>query len=370
MTNQLESIREVLLMGPGPSCVFPEVYTALSRPTVGHLDPNFIKLMDSIKALQQQVMETTNALTIPMSGTGSAGMETIFVNLVEPEDNVLIISNGVFGGRMADVAGRLRANVDVVDFEWGTPVTTDKVAEALTAKTYKIVAIVHAETSTGVANPVEAVGKLVKEHGALYFVDAVTSLGGMPLKVDKWGIDALYSGTQKCLSCPPGISPVTLSARAVEKLKSRSGKVPNWYLDLTMIVNYWEGAKRAYHHTAPINMLYAFYQSLFNIVEEGLEATQARHAAMHEKLVEGLAGLGLEMLVPPNCRLPMLNAVKVPEGVDEAAVRSKLLSDHQIEIGAGLGPLAGKIWRIGLMGHTARQENVDRLIAALRNALA
>jgi len=304
-----------------------------------------------------------------MSGTGSAGMETMFVNLVEPGDKVLICINGVFGGRMADVAGRLGAEVDTVDFEWGTPVEVDKVAEALKEKTYKMVAVVHAETSTGVANPVEEIGLLVKEHGALYLVDAVTSLGGMPVKVDEWGIDALYSGTQKCLSCPPGIAPVTFSDAAVAKLKSRPGKVPNWYLDLTMIVNYWEGAKRAYHHTAPINMLYAFYQALFNVVEEGLDNVFARHAAMHRKLVEGLAGIGLEMLVDSEYRLPMLNAVKIPDGVDEAAVRSKLLNEYNIEIGPGLGPLAGKIWRIGLMGHTAREENVNRVVTALGNVL-
>ncbi len=369
MNNLLDTTTDVLLMGPGPSCVFPEVYEALSRPTLGHLDPRFIKIMDGIKELQQQVMQTKHALTIPMSGTGSAGMETMFVNLVEPGDKVLICINGVFGGRMADVAGRLGAEVDTVDFEWGTPVEVDKVAEALKEKTYKMVAVVHAETSTGVANPVEEIGLLVKEHGALYLVDAVTSLGGMPVKVDEWGIDALYSGTQKCLSCPPGIAPVTFSDAAVAKLKSRPGKVPNWYLDLTMIVNYWEGAKRAYHHTAPINMLYAFYQALFNVVEEGLDNVFARHAAMHRKLVEGLAGIGLEMLVDSEYRLPMLNAVKIPDGVDEAAVRSKLLNEYNIEIGPGLGPLAGKIWRIGLMGHTAREENVNRVVTALGNVL-
>jgi len=363
------ALTDTLLMGPGPSCVPPEVYTALHRPTIGHLDPRFIALMDDIKARLQAVMQTANRLTIPVSGTGSAGTETCFVNLVEPGDAVLILKNGVFGMRMADVAGRLGAAVDVLEFEWGTPVDPEAVRERLSEKAYRIVAVVHAETSTGVANPVEAIGPLVKENGALFLVDTVTSLGGMPVATDAWGADAVYSGTQKCLSCPPGLAPVSFSDRAVEKLKARKAKVPNWYLDLSLIVDYWEGAKRAYHHTAPINMLYALRAALILILDEGLEKVHARHLDNHRRLVAGLEERGLSMLVDPDSRLPMLNAVRVPEGVDEAAVRSRLLQDHDIEIGAGLGPLAGKIWRVGLMGHTARPENVDRLLAALDKIL-
>ncbi len=369
MTNKLDQIRETLLMGPGPSCVFPEVYTALARPTLGHLDPHFIAIMDDIKSLQQELLQTKNALTFPVSGTGSAGMETAFVNLIEHGDDVLILANGVFGNRMIDVAQRLGANVDKLEFTWGTPVIVEDVRRQLAAKKYRIVAVVHAETSTGVRNPVEEISPLVKENGALYLVDAVTSLGGIPVKVDEWGIDALYSGTQKCLSCPPGLSPLTFSDAAVAKLKARKTKVPNWYLDLGMIVSYWEGAKRAYHHTAPINMLYGLYQALQCVVSEGRDATFARHAACHAQLVAGLEAMGLEMLVDASCRLPMLNSVKVPAGVDEAAVRKDLLEKHQIEIGAGLGPLAGQIWRIGLMGHTARPENVTRVLAALGSVL-
>jgi alanine-glyoxylate transaminase/serine-glyoxylate transaminase/serine-pyruvate transaminase len=243
------------------------------------------------------------------------------------------------------------------------------VQEKLAEKEYAIVAVVHAETSTGVCNPVQAIGELVRPTGTLYLVDTVTSLGGMPVKMDEWGVDVLYSGTQKCLSCPPGLAPVSFSARAVEKLRSRQSKVPNWYLDLTMIINYWEGAKRVYHHTAPINMLYGLYQALSCIVDEGLENVFQRHRQAHEKLVAGLGKLGLEMLVEPDYRLPMLNAVRIAEGIDEAAIRAALLKDHAIELGAGLGPLAGRIWRVGLMGHTARQENVDRLLHALRGLL-
>jgi len=366
MDRLLAELPEVLLMGPGPSCVPPEVYQALARPTIGHLDPRFIQIMDEIKALLRTVMGTENALTMPISGTGSAGMETCFVNLVEPGDKVLIPVNGVFGVRMADVAGRLGAEVDTLEFEWGTPVRVDAVAERLKSASYQIVAVVHAETSTGVCNPVAELGPLVRENGALYLVDTVTSLGGMPVEADRWGADAVYSGTQKCLSCPPGLAPVTFSERALEKLRARKRKVPNWYLDLNLLTQYWEGAKRVYHHTAPVNMLYGLYQALRCILSEGLEAVFARHRRAHEHLVAGLAGLGLEMLVEPAARLPMLNAVKVPEGIDEAEVRRRLLEEHQIEIGAGLGPLAGKIWRIGLMGHTARPENVDRLLDGLK----
>jgi alanine-glyoxylate transaminase/serine-glyoxylate transaminase/serine-pyruvate transaminase len=356
-------------MGPGPSCVPPAVYAAIGRPTIGHLDPRFIAIMDEIKGRLQQVMQTENRLTLPISGTGSAGMETVFVNLVEAGDRVLILKNGVFGMRMVDVAQRLGAVVDVLEFEWGTPVEVARVKSHLASESYKIVAVVHAETSTGVMNPVAEIGALVKPTGALYLVDAVTSLGGIPVETDGWGIDAIYSGTQKCLSCPPGLAPVSFPEQAVAALKSRRSKVPNWYLDLTMIVDYWQGAKRAYHHTAPINMLYAIDAALELILEEGLEAVFARHVDAHRRLVAGLETLGLSMLVTPESRLPMLNAVRVPEGVDEAAVRTRLLKAFDIEIGAGLGPLAGRIWRIGLMGHTARPENVDRLLDALKKIL-
>jgi alanine-glyoxylate transaminase/serine-glyoxylate transaminase/serine-pyruvate transaminase len=365
MANRLDRIPETLLMGPGPSGVYPEVYSALARPTLGHLDPAFIAIMDDTKALLQQVMQTRHPVTFPISGTGSAGMEAAFVNLVEPGDRVLVLVNGVFGTRMVDVATRLRAEVEALEFEWGTPVVVDAVREKLAGRPYRIVAVVHAETSTGVANPVAEIGALVRPTGALYLVDGVTSLGGMPVQLDAWGADAFYSGTQKCLSCPPGLAPFSLSERAVAKLRARKTKVPNWYLDVSMIVNYWEGAKRAYHHTAPVNMIYGLYQSLLCILDEGLESAFARHRDAHRQLAAGLEKLGLELLVRPDCRLPMLNAVKVPAGVDEARVRARLLDEYRIEIGAGLGPLAGKTWRVGLMGHTARPANVERFLGAL-----
>ncbi|MDL2267917.1 alanine--glyoxylate aminotransferase family protein [Desulfovibrio sp. OttesenSCG-928-G15] len=369
MANLLDGIKATLLMGPGPSCVFDEVYAAIARPTIGHLDPYFISIMDAVKADMQALMGTKNTLTMPMSGTGSAGMETCFVNLVEPGDKVLVIINGVFGKRMEDVAGRLGAQVDTLEFEWGTPVLVDKVAEQLQKARYALVAVVHAETSTGVVNPAQAIGDLVKAHGALYLVDCVTSLGGMPVSIDAWGADAVYSGTQKCLSCPPGLSPVSMSEAALAKIRGRKTKVPNWYLDLTMIMNYWEGHTRAYHHTAPINMVYALYAAQRCILDEGLDAVYARHKAMHERLVSGLAGLGLAMYVDASCRLPMLNVVTIPDGANDAVVRSRLLKEFSIEVGGGLGPMAGKIWRIGLMGHTARAENVDRLLEALAACL-
>jgi alanine-glyoxylate transaminase / serine-glyoxylate transaminase / serine-pyruvate transaminase len=369
MPNRLDTIPDVLLMGPGPSCVLPEVYRALTRPTLGHLDPDFIALMDETKDLLRQVMRTKNAVTLPLSATGSAGMEAAFANLVESGDRVLILVNGYFGTRMADMAGRLRANVETLDFTWGTPVDVAAVRDKLAGQDYRLVAIVHAETSTGVANPVAEVGRLVKSTGALYLVDCVTSLGGMPVAPDEWGADAVYSVSQKCLSCPPGLAPFSLSDRAVAKLRARKDKVPNWYLDISLLINYWDGTKRAYHHTAPINMIYGLYQALHGVLAEGLDAAFARHRAAHEQLVAGLQKLGLDLLVAPGCRLPMLNAVKVPAGVDEAAVRSRLRAEHKIEVGAGLGPLAGKIWRVGLMGHTARPENVERFLKALGTIL-
>ncbi|PIE69544.1 MAG: alanine--glyoxylate aminotransferase [Deltaproteobacteria bacterium] len=369
MSNLLHTIQEVLLMGPGPSSVPEQVYKALATPTIGHLDPYFIHIMDAVKEQLQTLLGTQNRLTIPVSGTGSAGMETCFVNLVEPGDKVLILINGVFGMRMKDVASRLGAVVHTLEYEWGTPVLVDSVREQLASDSYKIVAVVHAETSTGVKNPVAAIGELVKAHGALFLVDAVTSLGGIPVKVDEWGIDALYSGTQKCLSCPPGLAPLTFSQQALDALQARTTKVPNWYLDLSMITAYWEGNTRVYHHTAPINMMYALYQALDLILTEGMDKVFERHEKAHNQLVQGLETLGISLLVDPEFRLPMLNSVVIPEGVDDASVRQTLLNTYHIEIGAGLGPLAGKIWRIGLMGHTAREANVNRLVSALSKEL-
>lgn len=369
MVEKLEKVPQITLMGPGPSCVHPEVYKALSVSTLGHMDPVFLDIMDSIKELTQVILNTKNRCTVPMSGTGSAGMETCFVNLVEKGDRVLILENGVFGKRMIDVASRLGADVDSLSFKWGTPVVVEDVAKKLKENNYAIVAVVHAETSTGVRNPVKEIGELLREKETLYLVDTVTSMGGIEIRMDDWGIDALYSGSQKCLSCPPGISPVSFSDRAVEKLKSRKTKVPNWYLDLSMIINYWEGAKRVYHHTAPINMLYAIYQALAVVVEEGLENVYERHLKNHRLLVRGLEDMGLRMLVEEKYRLPQLNSVVVPEGVDEAKVRERLLREFKIEIGAGLGDLAGKIWRIGLMGYTSNPENVAKVLKALKTCM-
>src|SRR6056297_177954 len=365
MENKIKGIEEILLMGPGPSLTHPRVYSALSRPTLGHLDPYFIQIMDDIKAMLQKVFQTNNNLTIPMSGTGSAGMETVFVNLIEKGDPVLVLINGVFGKRMLDIAQRLGADADSIDFKWGTPVTTDEVETQLKKKQYKLVAMVHAETSTGVCNPAEKIGKIVKNHGAFFVLDTVTSLGGMEVAVDKWHVDAVYSGTQKCLSCPPGLAPVSFSDRAVDVIMNRETKVPNWYLDVSMIANYWAGKKRAYHHTAPINMLYGLYEALAVVLEEGLENVYNRHQRMHEKLVAGLEELGIKMVVDKQFRLPMLNSIWIPEGIDDAEGRQALRYDHHIEIGGGLGDFAGKVWRIGLMGNTAREEHVERLLKAL-----
>jgi alanine-glyoxylate transaminase/serine-glyoxylate transaminase/serine-pyruvate transaminase len=364
MPNLLDGIKPTLLMGPGPSCVFDEVYAALGKPTIGHLDPYLFKILDAIKDNLKTVMGTRNPLTLAMSGTGSAGMETCFANLVEPGDKVLILVNGVFSKRMLDVAARVGAEVDFLEFEWGTPVVPDKVAEQLRKQAYSLVAMVHAETSTGVVNPVKEVGRLAADAGALFLIDCVTSLGGMPIAMDEWGVDALYSCSQKCLSCPPGLSPVSVSDRSMNKVLNRKSKVPEWYFDLSLLKDYWD-APRAYHHTVPVNMLYGIYASLYQVLAEGLDNVYARHRQMHDKLVAGLEDMGLSMYVDKSCRLPMLNAVVIPAGVDDAKVRSRLLLEHQIEIGAGLGPMAGKIWRIGVMGHTARPANIDRLLAAL-----
>lgn len=372
MTN-LESLPNVLLMGPGPSCVPDEVYGALSRPTLGHLDPVFLQIMDEIKEMLFKVFQAPEGgLTIPLSGTGSSGMEAAFANIIEPGDKVLILNNGVFGMRMVDVAGRLGAEVDSLDFEWGTPVEVADVAAKLQEGGYKMVGVVHAETSTGVANPVAEIGALLDgiEPRPLFLVDCVTSLGGMKVDLNSWGVDVAYSGTQKCLSCPPGLAPFAVSPRAIETIGRRKSKVPNWYLDVSLLVNYWQdggsGKARVYHHTAPINMLYGLHESLRILLAEGLDEAAARHVARHRDLAEGMMKLGLEFFVDEDSRLPMLNAVSVPAGVDEAQVRCRLREEFRIEIGAGLGPLAGKVWRIGLMGHTAREGNVESLLRALR----
>lgn len=361
----MANLPERILMGPGPSGVPASVLLAMARPTIGHLDPAFLALMDEIRARLMQVFRTTNELTLAVSGTGSAGMETLFTNLVEPGDNVLVARNGVFGGRMADVAARCGAEVTTIDEPWGRAFDPARVIAAIEEHAPAVVAIVHAETSTGVHQPLDGIADAARARDALLLVDCVTSLGGMPVEVDAWGIDAAYSGTQKCLSCPPGLAPVTLSPRAVARLDRRTRPVQSWYLDLSMVRRYW-GGERAYHHTAPINMLYALHEALGLVLEEGLEARFARHRAMHEHLRAGLAELGVGYVSQEGHHLPMLNAVRIPDGVDDAAVRRRLLEEYRLEIGGGLGDFKGKAWRIGLMGHSASRANVELLLAALR----
>lgn len=357
-----------LLLGPGPSDVPERVLKALARPTLGHLDPAFVGLMDEIKAQLRYAFRTDNPLTFPVSAPGSAGMEACIVNLIEPGDRVIVCVNGVFGGRMRENVLRAGAEAIVVEDAWGQPVSPDKVEAALRAHPgVKALGFVHAETSTGARSDAETLCRLAREHGALSIVDAVTSLAGVPLEVDAWGIDAIYSGSQKCLSCPPGLSPVSFSERAVEAIRARRSPVQSWFLDLSLVMNYWQGeGARSYHHTAPVNMLYALHEALRILAEEGLEASWARHAANHQRLREGLAELGLELLVPEPARLPQLNSVCIPEGVADAPLRRALLDKHGIEIGAGLGALAGKVWRIGLMGCSSQPEKVDRVLAALK----
>lgn len=360
-----------LLLGPGPSTVPQRVLDALARPTLGHLDPAFVGLMDEIKLLLRHAFRTQNALTFPISAPGSAGMEACVVNLVEPGDRVVVCVNGVFGGRMRENVLRAGGVPIVVEDDFGQPVSVDKVEAALKANPgVKALGFVHAETSTGARSDAQALCALAAQHGALSIVDAVTSLAGIPLEVDAWGVDAIYSGSQKCLSCPPGLSPVSFSERAVAAVKARKTPVQSWFLDLSLVMNYWQGeGGRSYHHTAPVNMLYALHESLLMLAEEGLEAAWARHQANHLRLRAGLDALGLELLVPEAARLPQLNAIRIPEGVDDPGVRRALLNEHRIEIGAGLGPLAGKVWRIGLMGESSRPECVDRVLAALGQVL-
>ena len=368
LTGELRIPRRVLL-GPGPSEVHPRVLQAMARPLVGHLDPVFVALMEELKELLRQVFRTHNRLTLPLSATGSAGMEAVLVNLLEPGDGAVICQNGVFGGRMAEIARRAGAKVTTVEVPFGEVIDPAALRNALAISSpARLVAAVHAETSTGARQPLAELGRIAHEHDALFVVDAVTSLGGAELEVDRWGIDACYSGTQKCLSAPPGLSPVTFSDAAVERIKGRSRPVQSWYLDLSLIEQYW-GDARVYHHTAPISMNYALHEALRLVHEEGLMTRWERHARNHRALVTGLEALGLEMAVASEYRLPMLSTVRVPGGADEARVRLRLLEAHGIEIGAGLGPWKGKVWRIGLMGESSSEANVLLVLAALGEAL-
>lgn len=359
-----------MLLGPGPSCVHSRVYEAICKPMVGHLDPQFLEIMDRTQEMLRQVFRTENPLTISVSGTGSSGMEAVFVNLVEPGDQVLVGVNGVFGARMSDIVERIGGELLRIERPWGEVFQPQDIADALAAyPEIRVVALVHAETSTGAHQPLEEIARICREREVLFVVDAVTSLGGEELRVDEWGIDACYSGTQKCLSCPPGLAPVTFGPRAVERMDQRKTKVVSWYLDMSMIRKYWTDGERVYHHTAPISMNYALHAALSLVLEEGLDARIERHRRNSRALVAGLAALGFEPFAQKGHRLPMLNAVWLPDGVADAGTRRTLLLDHNIEVGGGLGDLAGKIWRIGLMGESSRMENVLGFLAALEACL-
>jgi len=359
------------LMGPGPSNVHPRILGAMARPTIGHLDPAFVGMMDEVKEMLKIAFKTENDLTMPVSAPGSAGMEACFANLVEPGDKVIVCSNGVFGGRMKENVIRFGGVAVMVEDDWGTAVSADKLEQALNEnKDAKIVAFVHAETSTGAMSDAKKLCEIAHKHDCLTIVDAVTSLAGSELHVDEWEIDAIYSGSQKCLSAMPGISPISMGDRAIHKLSNRATPVASWFLDINLVMGYWgEGAKRTYHHTAPVNTLYGLHESLVMMCEEGVENAWARHQTNHELLRDGLEAMGMNYLVKKEDRLPQLNSIFIPEGVDEAAVRATLLNDYNLEIGAGLGTLAGQVWRIGLMGHTSRRENITLCLAALKDVL-
>jgi alanine-glyoxylate transaminase/serine-glyoxylate transaminase/serine-pyruvate transaminase len=340
----------------------------MATPLLGHLDPEFVAIMDETQALLRYTFQTENRLTLAVSGTGSAGMEAVVVNLVEPGDPMLVCVNGVFGARMADVAARAGARVVTIERPYGEAFDPQEVRDAVLRARPKVVGIVHAETSTGVWQPVQEIARICHDAGALLAIDTVTSLGGVPVEIDAWDIDAVYSGTQKCLSCPPGLAPVSFGPRAMEAIKGRKTKVQSWYLDMTMIEKYW-GSDRFYHHTAPITMVYALREALSLVVEEGLEARHARHMRNHRALKAGIEAMGLVLVPPEGQQLPQLNCVRIPDGVDDAAVRNRLLAEWGIEIGGGLGSLKGKAWRIGLMGYGSRQANVTLLLAALETCL-
>ncbi len=355
-------------MGPGPSEIHPRVLRAMAASTVGHLDPYYLQLMDNMQALLRSLFRTQNAMTMAIPGTGSAGMESAVVNVIEPGDSMVVCVNGVFGGRMVDVAERAGAKVTRIDRPWGEVFTPDDLRPVLARTRPKVVGIVMAETSTGAFQPIPAIASLIREHGALVLVDAVTSLGGMPVETDSWGIDVIYSGSQKCLSCPPGLAPASFSDRAMQVVLGRKTKVQSWYLDVSMLARYW-GQERVYHHTAPINMTYGLYEALRLVHEEGLEQCHARHELNHRALAAGLAAIGIEYTSAPRHRLPMLNAIKVPGGVDDARVRSELLSRFGIELGGGLGDFKCKVWRVGLMGHGSRHNNVLLFLGAIEQLL-
>jgi len=364
---------ERLLMGPGPSNVAPQVLAATAQTTIGHLDPEFQRMMEEVKDLLRYAFQTENAVTFPISAPASMAMEGALVNALEPGDTAIIAQNGVFGGRMADIVERCGATCVLVETEWGKPIDLDKVADAIkTHPEAKLLGFVHAETSTGAESDAAALARMARDAGMLSLMDTVTGLGGVPVRVDDWGVDIVYSGTQKCLSVPPGLAPFTVSQRAIDAVQARKTKVQSWFTDLNLVLGYWQGGGgvRSYHHTAPVNALYALHEGLRRLQEETLEASWARHAACHGKLAEGLQAMGLDFVVAEPHRLPQLNSVWVPESVDDAATRSALLKEHGIEIGAGLGPFAGKVWRIGLMGETAREEHVDRLLTALSDVLS
>ncbi len=357
------------LLGPGPSDVHPRVLAALAQPTVGHLDPYYLRIMDELQSMLREVFRTKNRLTMAISGTGSAGQEATILNLVEPGERVLICINGVFGNRLFDMAERAGGEVSKIERPWGEVFDVAEIKESLARVKPKVVAIVMAETSTGAWQPIEEIAASVRDAGAMLILDTVTALGGIPVEIDKWQVDAVYSGTQKCLGCPPGLAPVSFSDRAVDKIMKRREKVRSWYLDISMLANYW-GSDRVYHHTAPINMTYALHESLRLLLEEGLDASFARHKQNHLALKAGLAAMGMEYATQSGRELPQLNAVRIPNGVDDVTVRKALLERFGIEIGAGLGAFKGKVWRIGLMGHSSRQTSVLVLLAALDQLLA
>jgi len=361
-----------VLLGPGPSNINPRVLAAMSLPVIGYFDPYFVEMMEELKTLLRYAFQTDYALTFPVSGPGSVGMESCFVNLVEPGDKVIVGRNGVFGGRMIENVERCGGIPIIVEDEWGTPVDPNKIEDAFKANPdAKLVAFVHAETSTGCASDAKSIAEVAHKHDAMVIVDAVTSLGGSPIKVKEWNLDAVYSGSQKCLSCTPGLSPITFSERAVDFVKNRKTKVQSWFMDLNLILNYWGNTVRTYHHTAPINSLFGLHESLLLLKEEGIENAWARHQRHYQALKAGLETMGMRYLVNEENRLPQVNTIFVPEGVkNEAEVRQRLLNEFNLEIGAGLGPLAGKVWRIGLMGYSAQSANVMLCLSALGSVLA